>query len=307
MARVRWPLALLLGLAGMGAAQAQIISTYPYVIVSRGLAYGHHRHHHHGLGRYGPGYYGSPYGIVTINRTIIVQPPATIVVSPASRERDEDDVAGIDLDVIDPHTLKPRKEALEKKEVPARPMPPARPEPPRKERMPAKKKAADLPFAPFPPDDEADEATSPVEAGKRAFARREYGLAAQHFQLAILADRRGFLPQFFLAQAQVALGKYREAVRAIEAGMDLRKDWPEAKIGVRELYGVNELDFLGHLKRLEDLLEKRPDDAGLLFLLGYQHWFDGRRDKARALFEKAKKNGGNPAYIDPFLKAAALR
>jgi hypothetical protein len=319
MARLRWLLVSLVGIAGIGdpgEARAQLIYPVDFgvVTISRGVGFRHHRHHFgyargpYTIGIYGPAYYGPayyaaaapPYGVVTINRTIVVAPP-TIVVNSDRRAREDDDVAGIDLDEIDPRTMKPRKHVLEKKEV-------RRPEvmvPPRIERGAEEKKLPRLrPIEPLAEDDGGD--LSPAEAGKRAFAKRAYGLAAQHFQLAAVAAPRAFLPHFMLAQAQLALGKYRDAVRAIHAGMDLKKDWPTAKFAARELYRENDIDFLGHVKRLEDLLEKRPDDPDLLFLLGYELWFDGQRAKARTLFEKAKKNGADPAYIDPFLKAADL-
>jgi hypothetical protein len=320
MANLRWLLTPLLGLAGMGAlggpgeARAQITFTSSNGFGTVGVVRGtgrHHRHHHsvsgltrgayrlgsHGLGYYVPAIYG-PYGVVTVSRTIVVPPP-TIIVNSRPRDMDEDDVSGIDLDEIDPRTMRPRKEILERREGLER-LPP--PMVPRLERPPEEKRPIKPPppFQPVPKD--AAEDLKPLEAGQKAFANREYGLAAQHFQLAILAEPGSALPHFLLAQAQLALGKHRDAVRAIHAGMDLDEDWPAARFASRELYGANEIDFLGHLKRLEDLLENQPDDAGLLFLLGYELWFDGQRAKARALFEKAKKHAADPAYVNEFLK-----
>jgi tetratricopeptide (TPR) repeat protein len=121
---------------------------------------------------------------------------------------------------------------------------------------------------------------------------------------AVAADPVDPRAPFLLAQAQFALGKYFDAVHAIQAGMDRRKDWPTARFGARELYGGNEGDFRDHLKRLEEAAEAQPRDRFLLFLLAYELWFDGKRERAAIIFRRAKKLTRNPAYIDPFLTAA---
>jgi hypothetical protein len=106
-----------------------------------------------------------------------------------------------------------------------------------------------------------------------------------------------------LAQALFALGKYRDALNAIHAGMDLKNNWPTEDFPPRALYKANAADFLEHLKRLEALVEKHPKDTVLLFVLAYELWFDGQRDKAAPLFRKAKQFAPNPDYCDRFLKA----
>jgi hypothetical protein len=313
MAHLRWPAALLLCLAWMAEAQAQlIISSNPYDGGVAAYGYGlgvRHRHRRHRLsisgfvsGSYVAGGFSyspfwSPYGVTVQRVNVIVQPAPTVVLRqpPAQVVRVEDDISGVDLDEIDPITLKKRKPE-------ERPAPVVQPRAEKKP-PPAKRPAPPPPPPPQVPEDPNVNIPDPVERGKKAFAAREYGLAAQRFRQAIQVDPAAPLPHFLLAQAQFALGKYWDAVKTIRAGMDRKNDWPTTKFPPRALYQGNELDFLGHLKRLEDAVDKHPQDAALLFLLGYELWFDGKRAKARALFQKAKPLTPNPVYLDRFLKA----
>jgi hypothetical protein len=335
MARGRWLLVALLSLAWVSEARAQVfINPYGYYSgygVRRGIHFRHRRHHlrvagffgstytagSFGLGLYGPiAFYGPGFSSVTyynpgpalgVTNNFIYQAAPTIMMNGAGRERpDEDDVSGIDLDTTDPLTLKPRRPVPEKMEAPQVVQ---RPQAKKKERLVprAEKKPGVVPRPQLPlrlirekpPEKDAD----PVELGQEDFAAREYAAAAQRFRQAALASPREFMPHFLLAQAQFALGKYRDAVHAIHAGMDLNKDWPGEEFPPRRMYKGNEVDFLGHLKRLEELLEKHPNDSVLLFMLAYELWFDGQREKARPLFRKAKQFAPKPDYCDQFLKA----
>jgi hypothetical protein len=256
---------------------------------------------------YGPGFGsfsyfspGPPLGVTYNTINVNYQAPPNIIVNNgADRQRLEDEVAGIDLDTTDPITLRPRKE-LREKELPK--LVKKKPEPelmlPRKVAR-ARPRPAVRPLPEKPEQDGAD----PLDLGKKAMAGREYGLAGHRFRQAALAAPRKALPHFLLAQALFALGKYRDALNAIHAGMDLKNNWPTEDFPPRALYKANAADFLEHLKRLEALVEKHPKDSVLLFVLGYELWFDGQRDKAVPLFRKAKQLAPNPEYCDRFLKA----
>jgi hypothetical protein len=312
MALARWLTVGWLVLAGTAGARAQVFFNPYGGPAFSGVRVKHHRHHRSlvgylggswGFGTAGTGLVLGPYsptGVMTVNRVqVIVPPPTTTIIINNSvhgdfRDADGDDMSPIDLDTTDPVTMKPRKPPPEE---PERPAVARRPEPERP-RLPP-------PEPPMPPakEEPEDNVTDPVELGKRAFANREYGLAAQRFRQAAQADLAAPLPQFLLARAQFALGKYRDAFEAIRAGLDLKRDWPRERFPPRDLYKGNDVEFLGHLKRLEDLVEKHPNDPVLLFVLAYELWFDGRRDKARALFRKVRKLLPDPAYADRFLKA----
>jgi hypothetical protein len=327
MAHLRWTLALLVALAGTAALRAQgFLFANPYdpvgFTVGRGFTYHRHRVtvsgftattysvNPYAVGVFGPGFYApalaAPYP-VTVNRVnIVVQPPPTVIVNLTNRGAVSPEIAGIDLDEIDPHTLKARKPAAEREPIPERPVRPAPEKKPEEAIRP--RPAPPAPPQALPPAEEEhpDPNASLTDLGKRAFAERKYGLAAERFRQAALADPMDPMPHFLLAQTRFALGKYADAVKAIHAGLELKKDWPAARFPPRELYRGNDLDFLGHQKRLEDVLDRHPDDPVLLFLLAYELWFDGKRDKARPLLEKARKLAPDPADIDRFLQALGV-
>jgi hypothetical protein len=303
MAFTRWLTVGLLFLAGTGEASAQIILS-PYGYGGR-ARFKHHRHRWRAsgyLGVTGSGFlFGpySPFGVTVTQVQIIVPASPTIIVNAGPRGRpepDDEDMSPIDLDTTDPVTMRPRKpppEEGEPVEAPRRPREVERP------RLPP---PPELPGPPPPRERPGDNVTDPVERGKRAFANREYGLAAQCFRQAALADPAAAMPQFLLAQAQFALGKYRDAFHAIRAGMDRKRDWPTTRFPPRALYEGNDVEFLGHLKRLEDLIEKHANDPVLLFVLAYELWFDGQREKARGILQKVNKILPDPSYADRFLR-----
>jgi tetratricopeptide (TPR) repeat protein len=134
-------------------------------------------------------------------------------------------------------------------------------------------------------------------------AAGEYGRAAERFRRAADAAPQEALPRLLLAQALLALAKYADAVDALYAGLALEPDWPAATFRPLELYGPNVADYPEHLRRLEDTLARHPDDSLLLFLSGYELWFDGRKDEARLLFRRALPGSARPAVIERFLGA----
>jgi hypothetical protein len=333
MAHARWLIVGLFSFAWMAEARAQVFINpyYPYggYVVGSGIRFKYRRHRLRisgfigtpyvvspfGLGVYGPLYgpvlygpYVAPYGAVDIRNTVVFQAPPVFVES-AARNRLEDETAGIDLDTTDPVTLKPRAEFLKKKkdpevverQEPAKKLPKVlrQAEP----GMKFPKAAPKVRPAPRPLREKLDEEMAdPLDLGKKAFAAREYGQAAQRFRQAALAAPLDCMPHFLLAQAQFALGKYRDAVNAIQAGLALKKDWPGKNFSPRALYKGNQAEFPSHLKRLEQLVDKHPNDGVMLFLLAYELWFDGQRAKARPLFRQAQQFAPDPAWCDPFLK-----
>lgn len=134
-----------------------------------------------------------------------------------------------------------------------------------------------------------------AEAGRKAFVDGQYGRALELFQRVATITPDEPSVYFLISQAQFALGKYREAVTAIAAGMSLRVDWSDARFVSRDLYWKKPAVFDDHLHALRQAVEAFPDDPGLLFLLGHELWFDGKRDEARLLVLKARKLGKSPA------------
>ena len=134
-----------------------------------------------------------------------------------------------------------------------------------------------------------------AEAGRKAFAAGQYGRALELFQRAAAITPNEPSVVFLISQAQFALGKYREAVTAIAEGIALRVDWSDARFVSRDLYWKKPAIFDDHLLALRAAVEAFPADPGLLFLLGHELWFDGKREEAKQLVLKARKLGKGPA------------
>jgi len=142
-----------------------------------------------------------------------------------------------------------------------------------------------------------------MSLGKQAFAEKECGRAADRFRQALNVAPDHSPALFYLAQAQFGLGKYREAVATIHAGLRLNPIWPTSRFRVRELYGAAPEAFTEQLALLEETLTRHPNDPALLFLYAYQLWFSGRQDDARPYFQRALPLVAEPRFIQMFLQA----
>jgi hypothetical protein len=160
-----------------------------------------------------------------------------------------------------------------------------------------------------PPAPEKDELVQRAEmqrhlrSGNDAMAAGDYAAAAKRYEQAVSAAALEAAGYFHLAQAQIALGKFAAAGVSIQRGMRLHPKWPESGFQPRALYRDRGNDYDQHLGQLADAVAKNRNDDALLFLLGYQLWFDGQRDDARKLFERAAALAFDTTFVDRFLKA----
>lgn len=269
-----------------------------------------------GWGR--PYAYGLPWGnSVRYSSFVFIQPPPVLptpilINNPAPAVNVEPDPVP-QVDLIDPIIIRPRRPPPDRPPqeqeapLPGAPRGGFRPVLP-EDRARAQQPAPPPRKPPPPPRPEEPNADPKVESarqlaqGKQAFAAREYGRAERQFQQATVLVPNEALPYFLLAQAQFALGKYREAVSSIHAGLRLQRDWPGHAFRPIELYGANVADYADHLDQLRDALRRNPDDPVLLFLLAYQLWFDGQKEEARVLFRQAAARAVDPSFIDLFLR-----
>jgi hypothetical protein len=147
------------------------------------------------------------------------------------------------------------------------------------------------------------ESLQQIRLGREAFAAQEYGRAERRFQQAVQVLPQDAHAYFLLAQAQFALGKYAEAVSSIHAGMRLQVNWPSALFWPRDLYESNVDDYNEHLKNLARALSRYPDDPALLFLQGYELWFDDKRDEAKPFFVRAAARATDASFSRQFVPA----
>jgi tetratricopeptide (TPR) repeat protein len=244
--------------------------------------------------------FGSSFG--NSSRRVIVQTVVTpIVVAPP-----DDDLSGVDLDVVRPR----RRVASAPERIPP-PREPRSPEvvkPPPDDQQPERlPKPASPPPPPPKPEEDRRDPNDPwrlMDLGKAAFTNQEYGNAARRFGQVTEVAPNLPLGYFLRAQAEFALGKFRLAVRSVEAGLRLKPEWPGVKTFHPRLtlYKGHEAEFDVHLRRLADATQERPLDGDLLFLYGYQLWFDGRPAEAVVYFERARAVGANLPLLDSFFK-----
>jgi hypothetical protein len=183
---------------------------------------------------------------------------------------------------------------------PPAPAPPA----PKKEEPKAKpeKPPAELRAPPGPKEDPDEEHDRQVRLGRETFKAQEYGRSAQRFRQAIRLRPGEGLPYFLLAQSLIAQGKYHEAQEAVPAGLERWPDWPTSGFRPLELYEAP-VEYTEQLRALEELVARHPRDPVILFVCGYALWFDGRRDEAGRLFQRALERAKDRGPIERFLKA----
>lgn len=289
-------------------------------------------------------FYAGPYGYSVINQTTVVYAPPPLVPLPAPFPAVAPGGGGLppfvggagriirldDIGQLDPslradaperpnrnrplpggreagpfRPLEPDNRERAARPVPAEQPPPKPVAPPPAPRAPGAEPGADLPRPARPDADPKAESVRQLKLGRDAFVAGEYGRAIQFFRDAARATPEESEPYFLLAQGLFAAGRYPEAVDAIRVGLALRADWPKARFAPRDLYGPNAADFNDHVRSLRDALQLSPNDPALLFLLGYELWFDGRQEEARPLFQKARPRMADPAVVDRFLGVGA--
>lgn len=151
-----------------------------------------------------------------------------------------------------------------------------------------------------PDPDPVKELARLLKLGKEAFVAGEFGAAGEQFNRAIAIAPKSALPIFLKAQASFAAGSYAAAVTAIQAGLEVDRNWPNSPFDPKELYAANPGWFNEHLAALRGVIVANPGDPALEFLLGYQLWFIGEKAEARKWFDLAEKGLPAPGPIALF-------
>jgi hypothetical protein len=124
-----------------------------------------------------------------------------------------------------------------------------------------------------------------LAVGSQYFAQGDYLQARDTFRRAVVAQPKNPNARFAYGQALFALGQYQSAAEAIRQGLALDQTWPGVEMDLRNAYG-DPSEFARQLGQLETYLAGHPDDATARFLLAYNLYFTGQKDRAREEFTK---------------------
>jgi tetratricopeptide (TPR) repeat protein len=144
---------------------------------------------------------------------------------------------------------------------------------------------------------ERNRAEASLKSGMRHFQRGSYVQAAQKFEQARNLPNASAM--FLAGQAYIAAGQFDRAVDAIKEGLRQNPDWPTAEVDLRALY-PNGDDLLGQMGSLAKRLKEQPNNADLMFLLGFELFGAGERDKARAILDQAARLSPDDRHLKPF-------
>jgi tetratricopeptide (TPR) repeat protein len=138
-----------------------------------------------------------------------------------------------------------------------------------------------------------------VKNGIRLFAQGNYKRAADRFREAIDLSPDDPTPHFYLAQARFALRQYGEAAQSVKSGLRVGPDWLNLDFDMSTLYG-DEKDLREQLAQLAGELRANPLERDALFLLGYELFVTGQKDKAKTLLAQSAKVEPNETPLKPF-------
>ncbi len=144
---------------------------------------------------------------------------------------------------------------------------------------------------------ERNRAEASLKSGMRHFQRGAYIQAAQKFEQARNLPNASAM--FLAGQAYIAAGQFDRAVDAIKEGLHQNPGWPTAEVDLRALY-PNGDDLLAQMGTLAKRLKEQPNNADLMFLLGFELFGAGERDKARAILDQAARLSADDRHLKPF-------
>jgi tetratricopeptide (TPR) repeat protein len=136
--------------------------------------------------------------------------------------------------------------------------------------------------------------------GNTAMAEARFAGAAQHFSKAVLQEPLDPDPALRKAIAQLALGQPKGAAESLQRAFRLMPQGGLVRIPVRQLYAAQSASYERHLRELEAVMKKSPEDEGLLLLRTYLHWCDGQQAAARKLLQRAKHLAFDPSLLARF-------
>lgn len=136
-------------------------------------------------------------------------------------------------------------------------------------------------------------------AANRLFAGGSYARAADRYREATRSNPDEASNYFLLAQSQFAARQFADAARALKDALKINPDWIEADFDLRSLYG-NADDWTTQVAELARMVKANPLDRDANFLLGFELFMSGQKDKARTILEQSARLETNDRHLRPF-------
>jgi TolA-binding protein len=139
-----------------------------------------------------------------------------------------------------------------------------------------------------------------MSTGTRLFEMGSYSRAAEKFEEAARNFPDDATPRFFQAQALFASGQYAQAVSQLKTALKINPQWVHVDFDMRSLYKEPD-EMVRQITRLAPRLKANPLDRDSLFLLGFELFTSGEKEKAKAVFEQAERLEPGAEHLKPFL------
>ncbi len=146
-----------------------------------------------------------------------------------------------------------------------------------------------------------------LRAGEAHFRKGDYLKALEEFQLANVGRSAEPESLLSLAHTHFALSKlsYSQAAFYLAGVLEVLPELPAAQLKPATFF-ANQTEYDRLTKQLASHVEDNPSDAEAKLMLAYFRWFEGEREKARALLVAAKKSADRARLAeaaDQFLSA----
>lgn len=142
-----------------------------------------------------------------------------------------------------------------------------------------------------------------VEADK-FFSDQQFTKAAQRYRQAVAAAPNYPKALFRAAHYFMATGDYENSLLAYLMALEISKTIQQPGFRLDDLYRGNMLDKVAHIDRLAEASLNRPDDGGLLMLVGLTLYYDQQIDRSMGFFRSAAElEGPQSLYASWFLRS----
>jgi hypothetical protein len=146
-----------------------------------------------------------------------------------------------------------------------------------------------------------------IAQGDVSFAAQRYGVASSKYQDAMAKAPDYPTSHFRLAHCDIASGNFDLALTRFLMALELAGSAQRVNFSLEQLYQGDKFAKQTHIDRLQDAIQREPDDGGLVFLMGLTLHYDQNPVQARGWFVKSQSMPGtHQAYVHFFLPVVPI-